>query len=138
MAQIRHLPNPLQSDTASLAPVIKVDGNLYCSLAVCTSGLYCNLDKGTSKLSSLLRCLWQRFIGARIFQTGLMQTESCYQTLLHTCSCSLLILTANNCSCIISGYDQLVLMVSLCFIQQGKNNVNSLPLFEYMYNYVKW
>lgn len=70
IAQIRHLPNPLQSDTASLAPVIKVDVNLYCSLAVCTSGLYCNLDKGTSKLGSLLRSLWQQFIAANTFRNS--------------------------------------------------------------------
>lgn len=76
MAQIRHLPNPLQSDTASPAPVIKVDGNLCCSLAARSSARRRNLDKGTSKLASLLGRLWQRFMGASAFQMGGAQTGS--------------------------------------------------------------
>lgn len=81
MAQIRHLPNPLQSDTASLVPVIKVDGNLHCSLAVCTRLLYCNLDKDVSKLSTLLGCLWQRFIGASMVSNG-AHTDRKLQTII--------------------------------------------------------
>lgn len=93
-------PVPLQSDSASnRAPVIKSGRQ---PLRFQRGGVHFrsalgNLDRGESKLSSLLRCLWQRFIGASTFQTG-----SCYQTLLHTCSRSSSVLIVNNGLCIIS------------------------------------
>lgn len=76
MTQIRHLPNPLQSATASSPAVIKAVAKLCRSLAACTSGQCRNLDEGTLEASSLLGRSQPGFTGRPTFERGLIKNGS--------------------------------------------------------------
>lgn len=133
MAQIRHLPNtsPLQSDTPFSSSsnqtwtVTSAALSQY-ALWVCAG----NLDKVTSKLSSLLKRAWWRFIAASTFQILPIPDRNLPSNV--TTHLSAVHCFASKHSDIIIRYDKLLQLGSLHVVKGGV--VLFWPMTKYMYS----